>query len=83
MSASNSPASSPRERSSVTFALPDRTPVSVTSTDGPVISPSTRPMTTMGQLDVRVPLNSVPSSMRVCFLSVIVRLPFSLVSLGL
>src|SRR4029079_56944 len=72
LSASNSPASSPRERSSVTFALPFTTALSVTSTDGPVRSPSTRPMTTIGHVDVRVPFSSVPSSMRVLLVSVIV-----------
>ena len=78
ISASNSPASSPRERSSVTFALPHSTPLSVTSTEGPVSSPSTRPMTTMGQVEVSVPLNSVPSSMRVFLVSLIVVSAFHL-----
>src|SRR5215831_5255883 len=80
--ASNSPASSPRERSSVTFALPHRIPLSVTSTEGPVISPSTRPITTMGQVEVSVPFSSVPSSMRV-FLVVSLILPIPPFTLSL
>src|SRR5260370_27063422 len=66
-SASKVPVSSPRERSSVTFTWPSTEPLSATSSDGPVIAPSTSPRTTTGQLADSVPLKVVPSSMMVFF----------------